>query len=157
MLFTECLLKASIVQPSIDIETLYSRLDALDEILGSQKIYDGIRSALANLPRNIGVMLSKFGLKRLKGQKQMQRRLLAIVELKKALSSMQVIYESLVDTASGRSSVILDNVQQMCQHEVLLDVSKRIESELDDDSLAHADKGFRHLMQQVRIPCETRL
>ena len=154
MSHAERILKASIVQPLTDIDSINSRLDALEEILSSQAMYDSLRQAMATLPRNIGSQLSKFGLKRLKGQRQMQRRLSALLDLKKGLSSLPLIYDALEgDENHECSSSLLKNIQHMCQHHMLKDIHATLSSQLEDESMMSSGgrSAFPQLMQQVCI------
>ena len=52
------LLKASLLQPMRDITTVDARLDALDEILGDETLYIGLRSLLSKVPKVCWLALS---------------------------------------------------------------------------------------------------
>lgn len=145
----ERLLKANLVQPLTDSDSLNSRLDAIDELLASQTLFDGLRSALGSLPRNIGELLGTFGLKRKKGYQQMSQRLEALIQLKRGLDILPSIPTVLEETQAGRSSIIFSNIQeQLSGSEALSALRVALQKHLDDEIGSHR-VGFQQTMQQA--------
>eukprot|EP00897_Mesotaenium_endlicherianum_P005294 jgi/Mesen1/4793/ME000243S03968 len=148
------LLKANLLQPLKDAETLNTRLDCLDELLSKEPLFIGLSQLLQKFPRDIDRVLSHFAFKeRVVGDVDMsgatsfrrnQALVSSIIHLKEAVE----LLPHLAEVLSRAECSLLTNIREsVCLHPHFKGMRKMIEEVIDEDVL-HARSPFIARTQQ---------
>lgn len=147
------LLRANLLQPLKDIETIKARLDCLDELMSNEELFFGLSQALQKFPKETDRVLCNFCFKRKKvsnevlgmdnGRKS-QVLIANIIILKTALDALPFLSKVLKDA----NSFLLANVYtSVCANDKYASIRKRIGEVIDED-VVHARVPFVARTQQ---------
>ncbi|GJQ96513.1 DNA mismatch repair protein MSH4 [Tanacetum coccineum] len=148
------LLRANLLQPLKDIQTINARLDCLDELMTNEQLFFGLSQALRKFPKETDRVLCHFCYKPKKvtnqavlgidnGRKS-QVLISSIIVLKTALDALPFLSKVLKDA----NSFLLGNIyKSVCENEKLASIRKRIGEVIDEDVL-HARVPFVARTQQ---------
>nr|GMD70302.1 DNA mismatch repair protein MSH4 [Ipomoea batatas] len=135
------LLRANILQPLKDIETINARLDCLDELMSNEQLFFGLSQALRKFPKEIDRVLCHFCFKPKKvtnevlatdNARRSQNLISSIILLKTALDALPLLSNVLKDA----KSFLLRNVyESTCENEKYASIRKRIGEVIDEDVL----------------------
>ncbi|XP_057787033.1 DNA mismatch repair protein MSH4 isoform X4 [Salvia miltiorrhiza] len=147
------LLRANLLQPLKDIETINARLDCLDELMSNEQLFFGLSQALRKFPKETDKVLCHFCFKQKKvtnevltsdNSRKSQILISSIVLLKTALDSLPLLSKVLKDA----SCYLLKNIyKSICENEKFATMRRRIGEVIDDDVL-HARVPFVAQTQQ---------
>ncbi|CAK9173258.1 unnamed protein product [Ilex paraguariensis] len=147
------LLRANLLQPLKDSETIKARLDCLDELMSNEQLFFGLSQALRKFPKEIDRILCHFCFKPKKvtsevlgigGARKSQILISSIILLKTALDALPLLSKVLKDA----KSFLLANVyKSICENEKYATIRKRIGEVIDEDVL-HARVPFVARTQQ---------
>ncbi|XP_074331634.1 DNA mismatch repair protein MSH4 isoform X1 [Apium graveolens] len=147
------LLRANLLQPLKDVETIKARLDCLDELMTNEQLFFGLSQALRKFPKETDRILCHFCFKPKKVTKEVlgidnakssQVLISSIILLKTALDALPLLSSVLKDA----KSFLLANVyNSVCENEKYASIRKRIGEEIDEDVL-HARVPFVARTQQ---------
>ncbi|KAL1069133.1 hypothetical protein V6Z11_D12G245400 [Gossypium hirsutum] len=147
------LLRANLLQPLKDIETINTRLDCLDELMSNEQLFFGLSQVLRKFPKETDRVLCHFCFKPKKitnevlgvdDAKKSQMLISSIILLKTALDALPLLSKVLKDA----QCFILANVyKSVCENEKYADIRKRIGEVIDEDVL-HARVPFIARTQQ---------
>ncbi|KAG0569175.1 hypothetical protein KC19_6G071100 [Ceratodon purpureus] len=145
------LLRASLLQPLKDKNTINTRLDCLDELTSDDQIFFGISQALQKFPKDIDRILCSFCFKT-KVTKDSSSKLTtragqsmvnSIILLKEALDRLPSLQEALQDAKCS----LLSNIRDICSNESFRLLLQRIEEVINED-IAHSRALFVSRTQQ---------
>ncbi|XAR70476.1 hypothetical protein NMG60_11027331 [Bertholletia excelsa] len=148
------LLRANLLQPLKDIETINARLDCLDELMSNEQLFFGLSQVLRKFPKETDRVLCHFCFKPKKvtnealsmdnyGRKS-QILVSSIILLKTALDALPLLSKVLTDA----NSFLLKNVYTtVCENGKYAFIRKRIGEVIDGDVL-HARVAFVAQTQQ---------
>ncbi|CAL5442005.1 unnamed protein product [Camellia sinensis] len=147
------LLRANLLQPLKDIETINTRLDCLDELMSNEQLFFGLSQVLRKFPKETDRVLCHFCFKPKKvtnevlgidNARKSQILISSIILLKTALDAMLLLLKVLKDA----NSFLLGNVyRSVCENEKYASIRKRIGEVIDEDVL-HARVPFVAQTQQ---------
>ncbi|XP_010933638.1 DNA mismatch repair protein MSH4 [Elaeis guineensis] len=147
------LLRANLLQPLKDMETINARLDCLDELMSNEELFFGLSQGLRKFPKETDKVLCHFCFKPKKiteevlrpanGRKS-QMLISDIIILKTALDALPFLSKVLKDA----KSFLLSNIYKtVCQNEKYAGIRKRIGDVIDED-VVHARAPFVACTQQ---------
>ncbi|KAK3005427.1 hypothetical protein RJ639_017105 [Escallonia herrerae] len=147
------LLRANLLQPLKDAETIKARLDCLDELMSNEQLFFGLSQALRKFPKETDRVLCHFCFKPKKvtnevlvtdNARKSQNLISSIILLKTALDALPLLSKVLKDA----KSFLLGNVyKSICENEKYASMRKRIGEVIDEDVL-HARVPFVARTQQ---------
>ncbi|PSS11544.1 DNA mismatch repair protein [Actinidia chinensis var. chinensis] len=147
------LLRANLLQPLKDIETINARLDCLDELMSNEQLFFGLSQVLRKFPKETDRVLCHFCFKPKKvtnevlgldNARKSQILISSIILLKTALDALPLLSKVLKDA----TSFLLGNVyRSVCENEKYASMRKRIGEVIDEDVL-HARVPFVAQTQQ---------
>ncbi|GFZ01149.1 MUTS-like protein 4 [Actinidia rufa] len=157
------LLRANLLQPLKDIETINARLDCLDELMSNEQLFFGLSQGLRKFPKETGKKKRKrhenyrvlchfcFKPKKVTNEvlgldnaRKSQILISSIILLKTALDALPLLSKVLKDA----TSFLLGNVyRSVCENEKYASMRKRIGEVIDEDVL-HARVPFVAQTQQ---------
>ncbi|KAB2622714.1 DNA mismatch repair protein MSH4-like [Pyrus ussuriensis x Pyrus communis] len=147
------LLRANLLQPLKDIETINARLDCLDELMSNEQLFFGLAQVLRKFPKESDRVLCHFCFKPKKitnkvvgvdCARKSQVLVSSIILLKTALDALPLLSRVLKDA----KCFLLANVyQSVCENEKYTAIRKRIGEVIDEDVL-HARVSFVARTQQ---------
>lgn len=147
------LLRANLLQPLKDIETIKARLDCLDELMSNEELFFGLSQALQKFPKETDRVLCNFCFKRKKVTNQVsgidnarksQALIANIIILKTALDALPFLSKVLKDA----NSFLLANIyKSVCANDKYASIRKRIGEVIDED-VVHARVPFVARTQQ---------
>ncbi|KAL4602426.1 hypothetical protein ACB092_10G052700 [Castanea dentata] len=147
------LLRANLLQPLKDIETINARLDCLDELMSNEQLFFGLSQVLRKFPKETDRVLCHFcfkpkkvtnGVLGIDYARRSQMLISSIILLKTALDALPLLSKALKDA----KSFLLENVyQSICENEKYASIRKRIGEVIDEDVL-HARVPFVARTQQ---------
>ncbi|KAH9777193.1 DNA mismatch repair protein MSH4 [Citrus sinensis] len=147
------LLRANLLQPLKDIETINTRLDCLDELMTNEQLFFGLSQFLRKFPKETDRVLCHFCFKPKKvtskvldvdNAKKSQTLISSIILLKTALDALPLLAKVLKDA----QSFLLANIyRSVCENEKYASIRKRIGEVIDEDVL-HARVPFVARTQQ---------
>ncbi|CAH1415689.1 unnamed protein product [Lactuca virosa] len=148
------LLRANLLQPLKDIETIKARLDCLDELMSNEELFFGLSQALQKFPKETDRVLCNFCFKRKKvtnevlggidNARKSQVVIGNIIILKTALDALPFLSKVLKDA----NSFLLANIyKSVCANEKYACMRKRIGEVIDED-VVHARVPFVARTQQ---------
>ncbi|KAJ0106190.1 hypothetical protein Patl1_18459 [Pistacia atlantica] len=149
------LLRANLLQPLKDIETINTRLDCLDELMSNEQLFFGLSQVLRKFPKETGKLkvLCHFCFKQKKvtskitdvvNARTSQILISSIILLKTALDALPLLTKVLKDA----QSFLLANIyKSVCENEKYSSIRKRIGEVIDEDVL-HARVPFVARTQQ---------
>nr|KAJ0218353.1 hypothetical protein LSAT_V11C300101440 [Lactuca sativa] len=134
------LLRANLLQPLKDIETIKARLDCLDELMSNEQLFFGLSQALQKFPKETDRVLCNFCFKRKKvtnevlggidNARKSQVVIGNIIILKTALDALPFLSKVLKDA----NSFLLANIyKSVCANEKYACMRKRIGEVIDED------------------------
>lgn len=147
------LLRANLLQPLKDMETINARLDCLDELMNNEELFFGLSQGLRKFPKETDKVLCHFCykpkkvteevLKPANGRKS-QLLISNIIILKTALDALPFLSKVLKDA----KSFLLSNIySSICENEKYSAMRKRIGDVIDED-VVHARAPFVACTQQ---------
>ncbi|KAL6985997.1 MutS protein msh4 [Sarracenia purpurea var. burkii] len=147
------LLRANLLQPLKDIETINGRLDCLDELMSNEQLFFGLSQVLRKFPKETDRVLCHFCFKPQKvtnevlgidDSRKSQILISSIILLKTALDALPLLSKVL----KNANSFLLGNVyRSVCENEKYASIRKRIGEVIDEDVL-HARVPFVAQTQQ---------
>ncbi|KAL9433834.1 hypothetical protein AB3S75_028636 [Citrus x aurantiifolia] len=147
------LLRANLLQPLKDIETINTRLDCLDELMSNEQLFFGLSQFLRKFPKETDRVLCHFCFKPKKvtskvldvdNAKKSQTLISSIILLKTALDALPLLAKVLKDA----QSFLLANIyRSVSENEKYASIRKRIGEVIDEDVL-HARVPFVARTQQ---------
>ncbi|XP_065857824.1 DNA mismatch repair protein MSH4 isoform X2 [Euphorbia lathyris] len=147
------LLRANLLQPLKDIETINTRLDCLDELMSNEQLFFGLTQVLRKFPKETDRVLCHFCFKPKKvtdgvlgadNAKKSQVVISSIILLKTALDALPLLLKVLKDA----KSFLLANVYKtICDNKKYTSIRQRIGEVIDEDVL-HARVPFVARTQQ---------
>ncbi|XP_052209555.1 DNA mismatch repair protein MSH4 isoform X2 [Diospyros lotus] len=147
------LLRANLLQPLKDIETISARLDCLDELMSNEQLFFGLSQVLRKFPKETDRVLCHFCFKPKKvtnevlgidNARKSQILISSIILLKTALDALPLLSKVLKDA----NSFLLGNIyRSVCENEKYALIRKRIGEVIDEDVL-HARVPFVAQTQQ---------
>ncbi|XP_038907063.1 DNA mismatch repair protein MSH4 isoform X2 [Benincasa hispida] len=147
------LLRANLLQPLKDIETINARLDCLDELMSNEQLFFGLSQALRKFPKETDRVLCHFCFKQKKATnevlraanaKKSQNLISSIILLKTALEALPLLSKVLKE---AKSFLLANIYKSVCENEKFATIRKRIEEVIDEDVL-HARVPFIARTQQ---------
>ncbi|KQK16202.1 hypothetical protein BRADI_1g27377v3 [Brachypodium distachyon] len=147
------LLRANLLQPLKDIQTINTRLDCLDELMSNEELFFGLTQGLRKFPKESDKVLCHFCFKPKKitdeipkpanGRKS-QLLISDIIVLKTALDAIPFLSKVL----KGAKSFLLQNIYQtVCENPKYARMRKRIGDVIDEDAV-HSRAPFAACTQQ---------
>lgn len=147
------LLRANLLQPLKDIQTINARLDCLDELMSNEELFFGLTQGLRKFPKESDKVLCHFCFKPKKvtdevlkpanGRKS-QMLISDIIVLKTALDAIPFLSKVL----KGAKSFLLHNIYQtVCENPKYANMRKRIGDVIDED-VVHSRAPFVACTQQ---------
>ncbi|XP_062187204.1 DNA mismatch repair protein MSH4 isoform X2 [Phragmites australis] len=147
------LLRANLLQPLKDIQTINARLDCLDELMSNEELFFGLTQGLRKFPKESDKVLCHFCFKPKKvtdevlkpanGRKS-QMLISDIIVLKTALDAIPFLSKVL----KGAKSFLLCNIYQtVCENLKYENMRKRIGDVIDED-VVHSRAPFVSCTQQ---------
>ncbi|KAM3384356.1 hypothetical protein ACQJBY_008796 [Aegilops geniculata] len=147
------LLRANLLQPLKDIQTINTRLDCLDELVSNEELFFGLTQGLRKFPKESDKVLCHFCFKPKKvtdevlkpanGRKS-QLLISDIIVLKTALDAIPFLSKVL----KGANSFLLRNIYQtICENPKYESMRKRIGEVIDEDVI-HSRAPFVACTQQ---------
>ncbi|KAL6280006.1 hypothetical protein ACE6H2_016887 [Prunus campanulata] len=134
------LLRANLLQPLKDIETINARLDCLDELMSNEQLFFGLAQVLSKFPKESDRVLCHFCFKPRKitnkvmgvdYARKSQVLVSSIILLKTALDALPLLSKVLKDA----KCFLLANVyKSVCENEKYAAIRRRFASKLDDSS-----------------------
>ncbi|KAL0395130.1 UNVERIFIED_CONTAM: DNA mismatch repair protein MSH4 [Sesamum latifolium] len=147
------LLRANLLQPLKDIDTINARLDCLDELMSNEQLFFGLSQALRKFPKETDKVLCHFCFKQKKvtngvlaidNSRKSQILISSIILLKTALDALPLLSKALKDA----NCFLLRNVyKSICENEKFASMRERIGGVIDEDVL-HARVPFVARTQQ---------
>ncbi|XP_009411922.2 DNA mismatch repair protein MSH4 isoform X2 [Musa acuminata AAA Group] len=147
------LLRANLLQPLKDIETINARLDCLDELMSNEELFFGLSQSLRKFPKETDKVLCRFCFKPKKvteevlrpaNGRKIQILISDIIVLKTALDALPFLSKVLKDA----KSLLLHNIYRtVCENKNYEGMRKRIGDVIDED-VAHARAPFIACTQQ---------
>uniref|UniRef100_A0A803LWW7 DNA mismatch repair protein MSH4 n=1 Tax=Chenopodium quinoa TaxID=63459 RepID=A0A803LWW7_CHEQI len=146
------LLRANLLQPLKDIETINARLDCLDELMSNEQIFFGLSQVLRKFPKETDRVLCHFCFKPKvsnkvlagDGARKSQIIISSIILLKTALDALPLLSKVLKDA----KSFLLGNIyKSICENEKYALIKQRIGEVIDED-VVHARVPFIARTQQ---------
>ncbi|KAK9668010.1 hypothetical protein RND81_13G028700 [Saponaria officinalis] len=146
------LLRANLLQPLKDIETINARLDCLDELMSNEQLFFGLSQVLRKFPKETDRVLCHFCFKpkvtnkvlAADGAKKSQIIISSIILLKTALDALPLLSKVLKEA----KSFLLGNIySSICGNEKYALMRQRIGEVIDED-VAHARVPFIARTQQ---------
>ncbi|XP_068635149.1 DNA mismatch repair protein MSH4 [Aristolochia californica] len=147
------LLRANLLQPLKDIETINARLDCLDELMSNEEMFFGLSQVLRKFPKETDRVLCHFCFKKKKvtnevlgppDAKKSQVLIASIILLKTVLEALPLLLKVL---KNARSLLLCNIYQSICENEKYTIIRKRLEEVVEDDVL-HARVPFVARTQQ---------
>ncbi|XP_062027978.1 DNA mismatch repair protein MSH4 isoform X1 [Rosa rugosa] len=147
------LLRANLLQPLKDIETINARLDCLDELMSNEQLFFGLSQVLRKFPKESDRVLCHFCFKPKKitnkvmgvdNARKSQLLVSSIILLKTALDALPLLSTALKD---AKSSLLANVYKSVCENEKYASIRKRIGEVIDEDVL-HARVPFVARTQQ---------
>uniref|UniRef100_A0A0D9WYW4 DNA mismatch repair proteins mutS family domain-containing protein n=1 Tax=Leersia perrieri TaxID=77586 RepID=A0A0D9WYW4_9ORYZ len=147
------LLRANLLQPLKEIQTINTRLDCLDELMSNEELFFGLTQGLRKFPKESDKVLCHFCFKPKKvtdevlkpanGRKS-QMLISDIIVLKTALDAIPFLSKVL----KGAKSFLLCNIYQtICENPKYASMRKRIGDIIDED-VVHSRAPFVACTQQ---------
>uniref|UniRef100_A0A0D3GR21 DNA mismatch repair proteins mutS family domain-containing protein n=1 Tax=Oryza barthii TaxID=65489 RepID=A0A0D3GR21_9ORYZ len=147
------LLRANLLQPLKDIQTINTRLDCLDELMSNEELFFGLTQGLRKFPKESDKVLCHFCFKPKKDTDEVlkpangrkSRGLISdIIVLKTALDAIPFLSKVL----RGAKSFLLRNIYQtICENPKYASMRKRIGDVIDED-VVHSRAPFVTCTQQ---------
>ncbi|CAN0908444.1 DNA mismatch repair protein MSH4 [Linum grandiflorum] len=147
------LLRANLLQPLKDIETINTRLNCLDELMSNEQLFFGLTQVLRKFPKETDRVLCHFCFKPKKvtnevmgvdNARKSQVLISSIILLKTTLEALPLLGKVLKDA----NCVLLSNIYRtVCENEKYSTMRKRIGEVIDEDVL-HARVPFIARTQQ---------
>ncbi|KAL6640022.1 hypothetical protein ACP70R_022332 [Stipagrostis hirtigluma subsp. patula] len=147
------LLRANLLQPLKDIQTINTRLDCLDELMSNEELFFGLTQGLRKFPKESDKVLCHFCFKSKKvtaevlkpaNGRRSQMLISDIIVLKTALDAIPFFSKVL----KGAKSFLLRNVYQtVCENPKYASMRKRIGDVIDED-VVHSRAPFVACTQQ---------
>ncbi|XP_020519239.1 DNA mismatch repair protein MSH4 isoform X1 [Amborella trichopoda] len=146
------LLRANLLQPLKDIETINARLDCLDELMSNEELFFGLSQVLRKFPKETDRVLCHFCFKPnrvttdaagLVNARKSQMLIATVILLKTALDALPLLSKALKDS----KCFLLRNIYNICGNEKYDAIRKRIRDYIDEDIL-HARVPFVARTQQ---------
>nr|XP_027080316.1 DNA mismatch repair protein MSH4 isoform X1 [Coffea arabica]XP_027080317.1 DNA mismatch repair protein MSH4 isoform X1 [Coffea arabica] len=135
------LLRANLLQPPKDIETINARLDCLDELMSNEQLFFGLSQALRKFPKETDRVLCHFcfkpkkvtnGVLAIDNARKSQILISSIILLKTALDALPLLSKVLKDA----KCFLLTNIyKSVCENEKYASIRKRIGEVIDEDVL----------------------
>ncbi|GMJ06112.1 MUTS HOMOLOG 4, ARABIDOPSIS MUTS HOMOLOG 4, MUTS-like protein 4 [Hibiscus trionum] len=147
------LLRANLLQPLKDIETINTRLDCVDELMSNEQLFFGLSQVLRKFPKETDRVLCHFCFKPKKitnevlgvdNAKKSQILISSIILLKTALDALPLLSKVLKD---ARCFLLANVYKSICENEKYAGIRKRIGEVIDEDVL-HARVPFVARTQQ---------
>ncbi|XWS49122.1 hypothetical protein CRYUN_Cryun13aG0136600 [Craigia yunnanensis] len=141
------LLRANLLQPLKDIETISTRLDCLDELMSNEQLFFGLSQVLRKFPKETDRVLCHFCFKPKKvtnevlgvdNARKSQILISSIILLKTALDALPLLSKVLKD---AKCFLLANIYKSICENEKYADIRKRIGEVIDEDVL-HARVPF---------------
>ncbi|KAJ3675546.1 hypothetical protein LUZ60_004588 [Juncus effusus] len=147
------LLRANLLQPLKDIETINARLNCLDELVSNEELFFGLAQGLRKFPKETDKVLCHFCFKPKKvtdeilkprnGRKS-QMLINDIIVLKTALDALPFLSKVLKD---AKSSVLSNIFKTICENPKYSEMRQRIGEVIDED-VVHSRASFVARTQQ---------
>nr|XP_009791561.1 PREDICTED: DNA mismatch repair protein MSH4-like isoform X2 [Nicotiana sylvestris]XP_016465456.1 PREDICTED: DNA mismatch repair protein MSH4-like isoform X2 [Nicotiana tabacum] len=135
------LLRANLLQPLKDIETINTRLNCLDELMSNEQLFFGLSQALRKFPKETDRVLCHFCFKPKRVTNEVlasdngrrnQIMISSIILLKTALDALPLLSQVLKEA----KSCLLGNVyKSICENEKYTSIRNRIGEVIDEDVL----------------------
>ncbi|KAK9102938.1 hypothetical protein Sjap_020192 [Stephania japonica] len=147
------LLRANLLQPLKDIDTINARLDCLDELMSNEEIFFGLTQVLRKFPKETDRVLCHFCFKPKKitneilaadNAKKSQLLISSVILLKTALEALPLLSKVLKD---AKSFLLVNIFKSICENGKYDSIRKRIGEVIDEDVL-HARVPFVARTQQ---------
>ncbi|XP_020084486.1 DNA mismatch repair protein MSH4 isoform X2 [Ananas comosus] len=147
------LLRANLLQPLKDMETINARLDCLDELMSNEELFFGLTQGLRKFPKETDKVLCHFCfkprkvteevLKSVNGRKS-QMLISDIIVLKTALDAIPFLSKVLKD---AKCSLLCNIYRTVCENQKYSNMRNRIRDVIDEDVI-HARAPFVACTQQ---------
>ncbi|XP_010055480.2 DNA mismatch repair protein MSH4 [Eucalyptus grandis] len=147
------LLRANLLQPLKDIDTMNARLDCLDELMSNEQLFFGLSQVLRKFPKETDRILCHFCFKLKKvtsgslgfdNARKSQLLISSIILLKTALDALPLLSTVLKE---AKSSLLVNIHKSVCENQKYAAIRKRI-GEVIDEEVLHARVPFVARTQQ---------
>ncbi|GMH09551.1 hypothetical protein Nepgr_011392 [Nepenthes gracilis] len=147
------LLRANLLQPLKDIQTINARLDCLDELMSNEQLFFGLAQVLRKFPKETDRILCHFCYKPKKVTNDMlhvdcakgsQILISSIILLKTALDALPLLSKVLRD---AKSFLLANIYNSICENKKYASIRERIGDVIDED-VVHARVPFVARTQQ---------
>ncbi|KAF9615531.1 hypothetical protein IFM89_024158 [Coptis chinensis] len=158
------LLRANLLQPLKDIETINARLDCLDELMSNEELFFGLTQVLRRFPKETDRVLCHFCFKpkkvtnevlRVGDAKRSQVLISSIILLKTALEALPLLSKVLKDA----KSFLLGNIyKSICENEKYASIRKRMPIKIELTAIHSLANTYREDFQlpNLKIPFNNR-
>ncbi|KAG2315287.1 hypothetical protein Bca52824_018409 [Brassica carinata] len=147
------LLRANLLQPLKDIETINTRLACLDELMSNEQLFYGLSQVLRKFPKETDRVLCHFCFKPKKvseavlgfdNTRRSQNMISSIILLKTALDALPLLAMAIKD---AKCFLLANIYKTVCENDRYASIRKRVGEVIDDDVL-HARVPFVARSQQ---------
>ncbi|KAI6707368.1 hypothetical protein NL676_010330 [Syzygium grande] len=138
------LLRANLLQPLKDIETINARLDCLDELMSNEHLFFGLSQVLRKFPKETAKKKVTSGSLGFDQARKSQLLISSIILLKTALDALPLLSTVL---KQAKSSLLVNVHKSVCENQKYAAIRKRIGEVIDEDVL-HARVPFVARTQQ---------
>ncbi|PKA46451.1 DNA mismatch repair protein MSH4 [Apostasia shenzhenica] len=141
------LLRANLLQPLKDIDTINARLDCLDELMSNEELFFGLVQVLRKFPKETDKVLCHFCFKTTKATgevvkpangRKSQIMIANIIILKSALDALPLLSKVL---KNAKSDLLCNIYKSICDNDKYTKIRKRIGDVIDEDAV-HARAPF---------------
>ncbi|EXC02119.1 MutS protein-4-like protein [Morus notabilis] len=135
------LLRANLLQPLRDAETINARLDCLDELMSNEELFFGLSQILRKFPKETDRVLCHFCFKPKKvtnevsgvdSSRKRQMLISSVILLKTALDALPLLSKVLKE---AKSFLLANIYKSVCENEKYALIRKRIGEMIDEDVL----------------------
>ncbi|KAL3497512.1 hypothetical protein ACH5RR_040244 [Cinchona calisaya] len=135
------LLRANLLQPLKDIETINARLDCLDELMSNEQLFFGLSQALRKFPKETDRVLCHFcfkpkrvtnGVLAIDNARKSQILISSIILLKTVLDALPLLTKVLKD---AKCFMLTNIYKSVCENDKYASIRKRIGEVIDEDVL----------------------
>ncbi|EFJ30915.1 hypothetical protein SELMODRAFT_88599 [Selaginella moellendorffii] len=127
------LLRANLLQPLRDMDTINTRLDCMDELTSKENLFFGLNQVLQRFPKDLDRVISHFCFKPKKlgeGSSRSQSVVASVVLLKEAMELLPALLQVLQDA----ESTFFQRVKQtVCMRQCFSFIKQRIQETISED------------------------
>ena len=136
------LLRASLLQPPAVESTICGRLDAVDELLGNEALYQAVSAVLATCPPRLEQVVASFAVAKKHTPGQAAQQVTASIAALLGLRAALALAPTLAGALAGASSSVLSSLHAVSTHPALAQLEAKIAELLDDEGPGMGRNSF---------------